>query len=163
MSDLKDFLENIRKFSPKIGQVAMKHTSEHLADDPTVIGRKKKRIAPQFTPNKQDLSSSLDEDDLSAHELIDFSPIYRGLHISTVLGRSNAFETYYRTERTKQARLVLLPPPNMVFKKSVFYYILQCIRFTARIRGKLSNVYAFCSWFFHSRRSCFKYWQRIDN
>lgn len=28
MSDLKDFLENIRKFSPKIGQVAMKHAAE---------------------------------------------------------------------------------------------------------------------------------------
>lgn len=27
MSDLKDFLENIRKFSPKIGEVAMKHVS----------------------------------------------------------------------------------------------------------------------------------------
>lgn len=25
MSDLKDFLENIRKFSPRIGQVAMRH------------------------------------------------------------------------------------------------------------------------------------------
>jgi len=28
MSDLKDFLENIRKFSPKIGEVAMRHTGE---------------------------------------------------------------------------------------------------------------------------------------
>jgi len=27
MSDLKDFLENIRKFSPKIGEVAMRHVS----------------------------------------------------------------------------------------------------------------------------------------
>lgn len=25
MSDLRDFLENIRKYSPKIGEVAMKH------------------------------------------------------------------------------------------------------------------------------------------
>ena len=25
MSDLKDFLENIRRFSPKIGEVAMRH------------------------------------------------------------------------------------------------------------------------------------------
>jgi hypothetical protein len=28
MSDLKDFLENIRKHSAKIGEVAMKHVSE---------------------------------------------------------------------------------------------------------------------------------------
>lgn len=27
MSDLKDFLENIWKFSPKIGEVAMRHVS----------------------------------------------------------------------------------------------------------------------------------------
>jgi hypothetical protein len=30
MSDLKDFLENIRKFSPKIGEVAMKHVSNDI-------------------------------------------------------------------------------------------------------------------------------------
>ena len=29
MSDLKDFLENIRKYSPKIGEVAMRHVSCH--------------------------------------------------------------------------------------------------------------------------------------
>lgn len=27
MSDLRDFLENIRKYSPKIGEVAMRHVS----------------------------------------------------------------------------------------------------------------------------------------
>ncbi|XP_018576689.1 exocyst complex component 6 [Anoplophora glabripennis] len=106
MSDLKDFLENIRKFSPKIGEVAMRHTSEQLASDPTVIGRKKKRVAPQPPGH-------FSEEDLSAQELIDFSPIYRGLHIAHVLGRSSTFETYYRAERTKQARLVLQPPTNM--------------------------------------------------
>ncbi|XP_019866312.1 exocyst complex component 6 [Aethina tumida] len=109
MSDLKDFLENIRKFSPKVGEVAMRHTSEQLASDPTVIGRKKKRNAPQ----PGDSNGHYSEEDLSAQELIDFSPIYRGLHISSVLKTSATFETYYRAERTKQARLVLQPPTNM--------------------------------------------------
>jgi hypothetical protein len=95
MSDLKDFLENIRKFSPKIGEVAMKHTSEQLASDPTVIGRKKKRIAPQPSG---DGPGHFSEEDLSAQELIDFSPIYRSLHISTVLNSRSTFETYYRAE-----------------------------------------------------------------
>jgi len=27
MSDLRDFLENIRKYSPKIGEVAMRHVN----------------------------------------------------------------------------------------------------------------------------------------
>ncbi|VEN39124.1 unnamed protein product [Callosobruchus maculatus] len=106
MSDLKDFLENIRKFSPRIGEVAMRHTSEQLASDPTVIGRKKKRNAA-LPPGHSN------EEDLSAQELIDFSPIYRGLHIAHILGRSPTFESYYRAERTKQARLVLQPPTNM--------------------------------------------------
>lgn len=54
------------------------------------------------------------EEDLSAQEMIDFSPVYRCLHISTVLGSRTTFETYYRSQRTKQARLVLQPPTNMV-------------------------------------------------
>ncbi|XP_065170949.1 exocyst complex component 6 [Atheta coriaria] len=110
MSDLKDFLENIRRFSPKIGEVAMRHTNEQLANDPTLVGRKKKRAAPQPS---ESMSSSQYEEELSAQEMIDFSPIYRCLHISTVLGSRATFETYYRAERTKQARLVLQPPPNM--------------------------------------------------
>lgn len=109
MSDLKDFLENIRRFSPKIGEVAMRHTNEQLASDPTVVGRKKKRNAPQ----PPGAGNQFPEDELSAQEMIDFSPIYRCLHISTVLGSRATFETYYRAERTKQARLVLQPPTNM--------------------------------------------------
>lgn len=84
-----------------------------MASDPTVIGRKKKRIAPQ-PPGADDTGGHFLEEDLSAQELIDFSPIYRSLHISTVLNTRATFETYYRAERTKQARLVLQPPTNMV-------------------------------------------------
>jgi hypothetical protein len=54
------------------------------------------------------------EEDLSAQDLIDFSPVYRCLHIYTVLGSRETFETYYRKQRKKQARLVLQPPTNMV-------------------------------------------------
>uniref|UniRef100_A0AAR5PDT7 Exocyst complex component EXOC6/Sec15 N-terminal domain-containing protein n=1 Tax=Dendroctonus ponderosae TaxID=77166 RepID=A0AAR5PDT7_DENPD len=108
MTDLKDFLENIRKFSPKVGEVAMRHTSEQLASDPTVVGRKKKRTFES--------SRNYSDEGLSAQELIDFSPIYRDLHLADVLGKVSTFEVYYRSERTKQARLVLQPPTNMVGK-----------------------------------------------
>lgn len=120
MSDLKDFLENIRKFSPKIGEVAMRHTAEQLGSDPAVVGRKK-RQAP-LPPNpftgeveyEQPAESTYDaEEDLSAQDLIDFSPVYRCLHIYSVLGYRETFETYYRKQRKKQARLVLQPPTNM--------------------------------------------------
>lgn len=33
MTDLKDFLENIRKYSPKMGEIAMRHTAEQLELD----------------------------------------------------------------------------------------------------------------------------------
>ena len=35
MSELKDFLENIRKFSPKIGEMAMRNTAVKLNMDPS--------------------------------------------------------------------------------------------------------------------------------
>uniref|UniRef100_A0A1B6KDJ2 Exocyst complex component n=1 Tax=Graphocephala atropunctata TaxID=36148 RepID=A0A1B6KDJ2_9HEMI len=119
MSDLKDFLENIRKFSPKIGEVAMRHTAEQMgSSDPGIVGRKKKRQAPAppnpFTGEVPEHNPGLDtEEDLSAQDLIDFSPVYRCLHIYSVLSSRDIFETYYRKQRKKQARLVLQPPTNM--------------------------------------------------
>ncbi|PNF21996.1 Exocyst complex component 6B [Cryptotermes secundus] len=120
MSDLRDFLENIRKFSPKIGEVAMRHTAEQLGSDPGIIGRKKRQAPPLPNPftgevdYEQPAESTYDaEEDLSAQDLIDFSPVYRCLHIYTVLGSRETFETYYRKQRKKQARLVLQPPTNM--------------------------------------------------
>lgn len=55
------------------------------------------------------------EMELSAQEIIDFSPVYRCSHIYTVVGSRQTFETYYRAQRTSQANLVLQPPSNMVF------------------------------------------------
>ncbi|XP_048959513.1 exocyst complex component 6 isoform X14 [Canis lupus dingo] len=76
MSDLKDFLESIRKHSDKIGETAMKQI-------------------------------------LTVQDLVDFSPVYRCLHIYSVLGDEETFENYYRKQRKKQARLVLQPQSNM--------------------------------------------------
>ncbi|XP_053438699.1 exocyst complex component 6 isoform X4 [Nycticebus coucang] len=76
MSDLKDFLESIRKHSDKIGETAMKQV-------------------------------------LTVQDLVDFSPVYRCLHIYSVLGDEETFENYYRKQRKKQARLVLQPQSSM--------------------------------------------------
>ncbi|XP_065354074.1 exocyst complex component 6B isoform X3 [Cloeon dipterum] len=123
MSELKDFLENIRKLSPKIGEVAMKHTTEQLASDLVAVVRKKKRQAPlppsSFSSDAENFKSiSLDtsfdgDDELSAQDMIDFSPVYRCLHIYSVLGLRDTFEDYYRKQRKKQALLVIQPPTNM--------------------------------------------------
>lgn len=67
-----------------------------------------------------------DEEDLSAQDLIDFSPVYRCLHIFSVVGSKETFEAYYRQQRMQQARLVLQPPTNMVCKQcNVFLNLLK--------------------------------------
>ncbi|XP_020296063.1 exocyst complex component 6B isoform X2 [Pseudomyrmex gracilis] len=106
MSDLRDFLENIRKYSPKIGEVAMRHTAEQLAVEAEIIGRKKRRSHANNQTNEG-------EEELSAQDLMDFSPVYRCMHIYTVLREGETFKTYYRQQRKQQARLVLQPPINM--------------------------------------------------
>lgn len=106
MSDLRDFLENIRKYSPKIGEVAMRHTAEQLATEAEIIGRKKRR---SHTSNQ----SNEAEEELSAQDLMDFSPVYRCMHIYTVLREGETFKSYYRQQRKQQARLVLQSPINM--------------------------------------------------
>ena len=51
--------------------------------------------------------------DLSASDLVDFSPVYKCLHIFGLLGSRPQFETYYRQQRRQQARIALEPPTAM--------------------------------------------------
>ena len=71
-----------------------------------VIGRKKKKQLPVYANDG--------EEELSAQDLMDFSPVYRCMHIYTVLREGEKFKAYYRHQRQQQARLVLQPPINMV-------------------------------------------------
>uniref|UniRef100_A0A672JAB9 Exocyst complex component n=1 Tax=Salarias fasciatus TaxID=181472 RepID=A0A672JAB9_SALFA len=111
MTQLRDFLESIRKHSDKIGETAMKQVSgggggvwHHTPGSGFFHLRKEGRRTSlsTFTPVLQ-----------STHDLVDFSPVYRCLHIYTVLGLRDVFENYYRKQRRKQARLVLQPHSNM--------------------------------------------------
>lgn len=54
------------------------------------------------------------EEELSAQDLMDFSPVYRCMHIYTVLREGETFKVYYRQQRKQQARLVLQSSINMV-------------------------------------------------
>uniref|UniRef100_A0A674C8L0 Exocyst complex component n=1 Tax=Salmo trutta TaxID=8032 RepID=A0A674C8L0_SALTR len=101
MSDLKDFLESIRKHSDKIGETAMKQAEYRYKTGKTLA---------LWTLLEEDQS---EEEVLTAQDLVDFSPVYRCLHIYTVLGDRETFENYYRKQRRKQARLVLQPQSNM--------------------------------------------------
>ncbi|XP_043912624.1 exocyst complex component 6 isoform X2 [Protopterus annectens] len=127
MSDLKDFLESIRKHSDKIGETAMKQAQQLRTFHSAVqiqtkmsYGRtlhmKNGNISDQVNGISPD--QGLEEEDgeeevLTAQDLVDFSPVYRCLHIYTVLGDRETFESYYRKQRRKQARLVLQPQSNM--------------------------------------------------
>ncbi|XP_039607862.1 exocyst complex component 6B isoform X3 [Polypterus senegalus] len=134
MSDLKDFLESIRKHSDKIGETAMKQAQQLRTMDTALSHqqragsrRAKKETAPvtelesdNTSPMSEKDSGILDVEDeeeeeevLAAQDLVDFSPVYRCLHIYTVQGARNIFENYYRKQRRKQARLVLQPHSNM--------------------------------------------------
>ena len=125
IKELKDFLENIRKYSPKIGEMAMRHAAQKLNVGPTLLAngqeaKKRQVIAPQPNPftgevdyEGQSESTYDSEEDLSAEDLVDFSPVYRCLHIYTVLGERDEFEKYYRKQRRQQATLTLQPPTNM--------------------------------------------------
>ncbi|KAG7175723.1 Exocyst complex component 6B-like 1 [Homarus americanus] len=120
MSDIKDFLEAIRRVSARIGQVAMKHAALQYNMDPKLAVTRNERHAP-LPPNPftgetyeaQSEAQSDEEEELCAQDLIDFAPVYRCLHIYTVLGAREQFETYYRQQRREQARLALQPPTNM--------------------------------------------------
>lgn len=95
MSDLRDFLAKIREHSKKLGAIAMKQA------------QKRHNLSILHGVGEPTTGEKEEESFLSAHELVDFSPVYRGLHIHTVLGLRDEFVEYYRVQRRKQARLVL--------------------------------------------------------
>uniref|UniRef100_A0A8C1U2Z3 Exocyst complex component n=1 Tax=Cyprinus carpio TaxID=7962 RepID=A0A8C1U2Z3_CYPCA len=103
MSDLKDFLESIRKHSDKIGETAMRQVGFCFVLNVAVS--KPRNVLLTFVGFLFKV--------LTAQDLVDFSPVYRCLHIYTVLGDRETFENYYRKQRKKQARLVLQPQSNM--------------------------------------------------
>nr|XP_015202444.1 PREDICTED: exocyst complex component 6 isoform X3 [Lepisosteus oculatus] len=129
MSDLKDFLESIRKHSDKIGETAMKQAQQHRTFNSAVqkqasagYGKPLYMLNGKGSSQKNGIPSEegaeeeeedTDEEVLTAQDLVDFSPVYRCLHIYTVLGDRETFENYYRKQRRKQARLVLQPQSNM--------------------------------------------------
>nr|XP_057922038.1 exocyst complex component 6B [Doryrhamphus excisus] len=133
MTQLKDFLESIRKHSDKIGETAIRQAQVQRSLDNSIspVGRRPRGQAPAAAGVMQsngqagsplseldsgilDAEDGEEDDDVSgAQDLVDFSPVYRCLHIYTVLGLRDAFESYYRKQRRKQARLVLQPHSNM--------------------------------------------------
>jgi len=166
MKDLKDFLETVRKYSVKMGEIAMRNAATQQNIDDSILntsanhsslesstqsspsyssgtnntnglsrksitntsGKSKKRKAPlppsssnfdntslkdqQTGDFAEKYSTSFDEE-TSATDIVDFSPVYRCLHIYSCLGAREHFEQYYRMQRQQQAKLALQAPMNM--------------------------------------------------
>uniref|UniRef100_A0A3Q2ZHA2 Exocyst complex component n=1 Tax=Kryptolebias marmoratus TaxID=37003 RepID=A0A3Q2ZHA2_KRYMA len=109
MTQLRDFLESIRKHSDKIGETAMKQAQLQRSLDSSVTGQPRALIGRRGrrreaaaagaengghggSPLSEQDSGILDVEDEEedeevpgAQELVDFSPVYRCLHIYTVL------------------------------------------------------------------------------
>ncbi|XP_043232074.1 exocyst complex component 6B-like [Amphibalanus amphitrite] len=119
MSDLKDFLEVVRRESPRIGEVAIRHADEQYGTDPAAEERAaNKRHTLAFLGEEPLAPETLyqtegDEDERVAQELVNFSPVYRCQHIFTALGAKDTFRAYYVKQRQKQAGLALQPPAGM--------------------------------------------------
>ena len=153
MTDLKDFLENIRQLSVKIGEIAMRAVAHQQNVEPFVLNTtvnpisatngvsnttynsnngvkhnpkpRKRRAPPPPNPfgdsaddtesanTESDTANTTSEEELSATDLVDFSPVYRCLHIFGCLGAREQFETYYRQQRQQQAKLALQSPIHM--------------------------------------------------
>ncbi|XP_044521622.1 exocyst complex component 6 isoform X3 [Gracilinanus agilis] len=105
MSDLKDFLESIRKHSNKIGETAMKQAQQQKIFNVILqkqnninMGRNMCITNGKILQERNEVTSTyvFEEEDENEEE-----------------GDEETFENYYRKQRKKQARLVLQPQPNM--------------------------------------------------
>lgn len=117
LDDFCEFLQNVRDYSHNIGERALRHTKETQKRSlKSVIEEHSAKITEEY---------SIDDDDLCAQDMIDFSPIYRCLHIYTVLDDKEYFAKYYQKQRRDQAKLVLQAPQAMhdnldAYKKYIY-------------------------------------------
>uniref|UniRef100_A0A668S9X4 Exocyst complex component n=1 Tax=Oreochromis aureus TaxID=47969 RepID=A0A668S9X4_OREAU len=106
MSDLKDFLESIRKHSDKVGETAMRQAQQHRTFNSAVAKQASMGhyIKPVYSLNERTHAHTpnglLMDDDTGDDE-------------ADEEGDRETFENYYRKQRKKQARLVLQPQANM--------------------------------------------------
>lgn len=132
-AELNSFLTNLRKSTSKIGELAMLQAAKNSGIDESIIQKKKKRPAPSapnpFTNEVEDQSQIEDISDeykMSPQESIDYSPIYRCLHIYQVLVNECTVHKIYRviitiyfTENPIQFRQILSRPKRTAVEISI--------------------------------------------
>ncbi|CAL2051197.1 unnamed protein product [Caenorhabditis brenneri] len=149
-SEFKDFLENIKKVAGRIGKHASKDTAEQhsfgvtdaerarkiqeearknasnveieVSADGSIV---KKNVSPKRYPQVQ----LEDDEQVSAQDLIDFTPVHRCCQIFNVLGAKEEFEQYYRQQRREQCDLVIEPSHKMNNFKHYVEYLDEIVGF----------------------------------
>ncbi|XP_065649617.1 exocyst complex component 6B isoform X3 [Hydra vulgaris] len=91
--DLMLFLESVRSKSEKLGEIVMKQV--HQQYSLSLLHGVDEGVAEEKNEILQ----------ICCTDLIDFSPVYRCMHIFSALSQRDIFEHYYRKERMQQARL----------------------------------------------------------
>ncbi|CAB3400449.1 unnamed protein product [Caenorhabditis bovis] len=150
-SEFKDFLENIKKVAGRIGKHASKCTAEQHsfgvtdADKARKLQEEAKKNASNVeievsadgslvkknaSPKKSYSQERIDGDDqISAQDLIDFTPVHRCSQIFNVLGAKDEFEQYYRQQRKDQCDLVIEPAHKMNTFKHYVEYLDEIVGF----------------------------------
>ncbi|XP_040848388.1 exocyst complex component 6 isoform X5 [Ochotona curzoniae] len=105
MSDLKDFLESIRKHSDKIGETAMKQAQHQKTFSVALQKQSNVKFGKNVYINHERILGERNEITLK-HVLEDEDE-------NEEEGDEETFENYYRKQRKKQARLVLQPQSSM--------------------------------------------------
>ncbi|GMT06850.1 hypothetical protein PENTCL1PPCAC_29024, partial [Pristionchus entomophagus] len=151
-SEFKDFLENIKKVACRIGLHACKCTAEMHSFGVSEADRVRKLqeearknavsvnvaisadgalINQDSAANKpaKRISDFDDSEQLSAQDLIDFTPIHRCSQIFNVLGKKDEFELYYRKQREQQCEIVCQTPPKMTTLKQYVDWLNEIVGF----------------------------------
>ncbi|KAI8048648.1 exocyst complex subunit Sec15-like-domain-containing protein [Syncephalis plumigaleata] len=100
MSDLKEWLFNLREQSRMVGELAMQEASDLQARSPkgeTVD------TALELVLDEENDTDLLEDKRVT----IDFKPLYQCIHIYEKLGRKNEFKKHYEEDRQAQVDLIL--------------------------------------------------------
>ncbi|CAF0914172.1 unnamed protein product [Adineta steineri] len=122
-NELKNFLENVATHADKIGKSAFAQAATRLDIDRRYYTSEEDRKKDQQQPVDGTIDSALIN--MNITELIDFSPIYKSLHINLFLNCKEEFSKHYQREKTKQAPVIMDVPPRMHESFDAFKKYLQ--------------------------------------
>ncbi|CAF3177319.1 unnamed protein product [Rotaria socialis] len=122
-NELKNFLENVATHADKIGKSAFAQAAARLDIDRRYYTLEEDRRRDQ--QQQVDGSADLALINMNITELIDFSPIYKSLHINLFLNCKEEFSKHYQREKQKQAPVIMDVPPKMHESFDAFKKYLQ--------------------------------------